>query len=48
MTKYRKGESEENHGAEYIQEIDMYQTDKLKLPHKVENFNLSKCIYYRH
>ena len=38
MTKYRKGESEENHGAEYIQEIYMYQTDKLQLPHKIEIF----------
>ena len=48
VTKDIKGESEEDHGVEYIKEIDIFQTDKLQLPHKVENFNLSKCIYYRH
>ena len=33
-----KGESEEDNDAEYIQEIDMCQTDKLQFPQIVEMF----------
>ena len=35
VTEKIKGESEEDHGAEYIQEIYMCQTDKLQFPHIV-------------
>ena len=36
VTEDIKGESEEYHGTEYIQEIDMFQTYKLQFPQKVE------------
>ena len=36
FNKDRKCETEEDHGAEYIQEIDMWQIDKLQSPQIVE------------